>query len=301
MNSNQASNTPTILKSNYSTNRFYLKKYNGFIQNIIHPIIQALMKHINPLINFILNNIYESTKLDDYELLLFFVKNYNATFFLEFITNFIFLNSLSNDEIQNIIKVCANLGHRRLLELIFSLIFNSYNKQLSLNPLSVINFEDSVSFGSLSILKIYVSLNINNFNFKDSLAIAIIREYSDIIEYSLMYPFFQQYHFLSEDIIDLLKLTIYKKKTDYFNYFIERLGNQIIVDWYSKEPEDSLLNFACTFGNVKAAKIIIDLIIKSSPKTNCTTPFLNAAIRGYEEICQYMIDKNVVLLFYNEI
>ena len=118
------------------------------------------MKHINPLINFILNNIYESTKLDDYELLLFFVKNYNATFFLEFITNFIFLNSLSNDEIQNIIKVCANLGHHRLLELIFSLIFNSYNKQLSLNPLSIINFEDSITFGSHSILIIYVLLNI---------------------------------------------------------------------------------------------------------------------------------------------
>lgn len=81
----------------------------------------------------------------------------------------------------------------------------------------MINFEDSVFFGNLSIMQLYATLNVQNINFKYPLAISIIKGYFDLVEYS----FIQQYRICSEDIRNLIKLSIYKKDSTIFNCLLD--------------------------------------------------------------------------------
>ena len=112
-----------------------------------------------------------------------------------------------------------------------------------------------------------------------------------------MYPFIQHYHFLNEDVRDLIKLSIYKKGTDIFEFLMQRLGNQIIIDDCPKKSDDSFLSFACAFNNIKACKKITDLIIEKKLKIDFTLPFIYAARQESVEICKYLIDKKVFINF----
>ena len=177
----------------------------SFGSNVIHPLVPTIMKHNDDLFKCILVNTCNSSNFDDTKLFLFLFEECNISLIDFLIKSGLYMNILTNKEIMDIIKVSARSGFYTLTELIFSLVFNVYKRALINNPLEVVDFEDSVSFGNLSIFKLYASLNINDLYFKDIFAISLIHEDTSIIEYSLMYPFIQHYHFSIEDVKDLIK------------------------------------------------------------------------------------------------
>ena len=258
------------------------------------PIIPSIKKHNNDLFQYILTS--KNYETDIKKMLPIIFENNNICLFANLIKDDFTLDSLTKTEISELISTAATSGYYTLTKLFFELIINPNNKKIDNQMLSV-NFVDSILFGNISILELYASLNNKDVYFKDAIIFGIINEQFEYVKYSLMFPFIQQYHLSNEDTRDIIKISIYKKNTNIFDFLIDRLGTKIIIDDNPKDPDDSFLAYACAFGNVSAALKIIDLCKERKVRLDYTTPFIYAATQRFDDICKYMIEQKVLINF----
>lgn len=150
-----------------------------------------------------------------------------------------------------------------------------------------------VNAGNLQIFILNLSLGLA-VDFYTSLEIAIIRDYDDIFNYivdNFYYPTDKN------DISLLLNEASKKKSPKYFNYIENKYNlNELMTTFQFTEKEffDFLCN-SCKFNNAEVSVKLIDFIFANYSQTNFTQPLIIAFKAKSKEICQYLVDKKVIL------
>ena len=60
-----------------------------------------------------------------------------------------------------------------------------------------------------------------------------------------------------------------------------------------------LLSYCCYIGDLKSAQSFTEIIIKKNINNDFSEPLMYAAIKEHDEICKYLIDKKVLINYFN--
>lgn len=282
---------------------FYYAIYGGNIeiikiidqQNMLpcskmsEAILCAVKKHKDDLFDWIFEQKYNGNNTIQLDILIEASINGNIHSVASIIDKGFDFFDLNENKCKSIIENASKNGFYKFLQFVF--IFTKeviekkcFNKSLIYNP------ESSVYFGNISILKFYHE-QCDHFDIIKAISIAINYEQAKIIEYICDHYDKELNSFL---IRILLPESLRLKTNKIFVYLINKFKNYI-SDSFTSIISDlrNLLSQVCYSQNFEIAKIIIDLILEQNNNMtfDFAFPFLNAAVKGSTEICQFMIDK----------
>ncbi|KAK8872159.1 hypothetical protein M9Y10_007921 [Tritrichomonas musculus] len=212
-----------------------------------------------------------------------------------------------------LIPTAAINGFYRFSKILYDLYVKNADEKRMKKILSGFHFPSFVIFGNIFIFKMFIK-NMNQNDFEQCLAIAVEKEYIDIIHFYFDTLFKENVKLRADGLLPSLNYSVIKKSNKIFYYLIEncmKINPNIFkqFQWTSK-----VLPSACEYKNFEAVKTIIDIIIKDKQefeKSNenkenlfyysrglsFTDSFLLAIISKSLEICKYFIQNEVKIDF----
>lgn len=273
--------------------------YNFGEKNENHLLAPAIIKHNNELLDWVLENKYTKSSKEIEHLFKLAFMNGNIYSLLKLIDNGLDFSLLIGYEIKEFFEISSRFGFRQLCILLFNLVFKDATNKYG-SPNKIIDFSDSFSFGSLPIIKLYESFitNYQGIDFNTPLLISIINEDFDIIKYCFESGFRDKFQLYPKQALSLIKASFFNQKTDIYNYLINQLvEKENLIPNFPCFKDDSLLDEACSTGNLEYVKIIYNLISKENPKMSYTSSILVAAEYRFKKIFNFLIDQKVPINF----
>ena len=132
-------------------------------------------------------------------------------------------------------------------------------------------------------------------NIYDTVIFSIENKYESIIKY-IFDNMLDTKLLEKNNIYDIGSKLIQLQMNDLFIYMFKKLDQMELNPLLTNHSElMNLISESCYKQNVEITKILTELIINS--KEDFTPSFYNAAIIGSSEICQYFMDKKVLINF----
>lgn len=265
----------------------------------------AIMKHRDDLFDWILEQKLTSQGVTGNSLshlATISVENGNIHSLIECIDTGLDLSSFSRDFCEKIIQNSSEKGFARLTEFLFSLMKNKIKQleECDHEHFLARKLDCSVSFGNLSIFKLFLSFSKKKqSDFEKPFLVSIERDYMSIVKYIVETLFKDSIYLSRGGILRALGQSIKKNSTDLFTYFI----TQFNLDNLMKKFEISTVDFynfvldGSSSGNYEAVKVITDLILQKNSKIDFTEPFIRACFSKSFEICHFFVEKKVFLNF----
>ena len=224
-----------------------------------NELFPSVMTHQNDIFDIFFEDKNIKYDLESKELFNTILMNGNIHSFVKMIENGFDLFQYEKEDIAGFITIAAKNGFNQLTHLIFLIL--QTNKDFLFNLLQLFPIENLFSFGNISMVKLLSSLDIKNVNFENALAISVIQNYFNIIEYSFEYYYSQKFELTSIKALNLIKLSAMKKKPDIFKYLTKLLvGLDKVIKEFPDRYDDKILLYACEYGNFEVLNIVYDLI-----------------------------------------
>ena len=268
----------------------YLNEHDVDItENISNVITQSIITHNYDIFDWLLENKLNLSKNKD---LFYYAKiaadNGNLYSLTKLFENGLVLNDDSdekNDDVKDIIIKASKRGFYQLTQILLSIVdISSYG-----------NFYSSVSFGNLSLFKLFCSKQ-NKLLFRNNryLYSAIKKGHINIVKY-IIEEFNEPDQ--KEPIQNFFKYSMTSKNIDIFNYLEQRFDFQYLIDYFKFTSDDfiSVLLYSCIPKNIEPIKKFIDFIVINFPECDLTNLLIHFAKCLNEESCLYLINQNVQL------
>lgn len=264
-------------------------------QNI--DTLPSIMKHSNDLFDWVLENKYSTkSKIENFshQMLLLSAKNGNAHSFTEIVDKGI---DFSVFYLQVIEKAAKN-GFYHLTKLIYDI--NNRKAKDEDFPAGQVrprneNKHPFVSFGNLSIFKLFLQIPNASNGLENSLIYAVKKEYMNIIKFFFDDLIKKEFNISQRGIYDTLEISLSKKTNDLFIFLKDQFNLAYPSIFKKFDNLEELLNKACKTENIEAVEILTDMILEKNPNEDFVMQFFEAASKDSLEICQYFVDKKVFI------
>ncbi|KAK8840572.1 hypothetical protein M9Y10_030782 [Tritrichomonas musculus] len=287
-------------------NNFNNKKKNDKNENYQNNLAAyyAIMQHQNDLFDWVMEKKFMSKGITGNSLsriAMMSAKNGNIHSLIHCIDNGLDLNSLSRDFCEKLIKASSENGFLKLTEFILSLLKSKIDLiSSSQTELPLIRqLDSSVSFGNISIFKLFLQMRSKVFDLERPLIIAVKRDYINICKLIIETTFEEKIQLSRDCMITILAQSIQSNSSEIFQYLIDKFKLDFIMKKFSVSSYDFsnfLLN-GCESGNFNAVKLITSVILEKKLDVSFTDPFIAAASSESFEICEYFVKNKVFLNF----
>lgn len=196
---------------------------------------------------------------------------------------------MPSKKISKIIEQSASYGFYRLTKLIISLLDQ---ENLDEDLCDLLEFEDSVFCGNISLVNLYFSIDNAYYNIEKGFCTAIERGYLHIIKNILETDSIEKIGLNENGIFKAFAKAIQNQQQEIFVYLFTQTN---FVNILKHNSLITLLSYSCIFGYLKIAQAFTEFILNKNTNSDFSKPFLYAAYSDHEEICQYFLDKKVII------
>ena len=198
---------------------------------------------------------------------------------------------------KEVICCAAKNGFYTLTQLLLDLYDENKKSDLktpfSYNPF---DYESIIHFGNLSIFEMFID-KMNQFDIAKAIVKSMHKNYTKIIKY--VFDNIDKFNYLLYDdsfIKSALKASLSTKANELY-YFLKEQFIKTSPELFNMEFFSDMLSVACLNSNLQVAEEITELILKENEKYDFTDAFFKASSSKSINICQYLLDKKVLIEF----
>ena len=261
-------------------------------------IVPSITKHQNDVFDWIIEQKMENVvNLKKILLSLFSIsiENGNIHAIISLIDKGFDINDCDRKSVIDFIHSASKHGYYNLLEFLCTILHKKFDEIILTD---IFDSDSAVSFGNLSIFKLFIEKLGGVINYEVAFQNAVSKGYKSIIEYIFENGFKEDFQLSNQAVYIALSSSIKSKTAGFFNYLIEQfkiVDPKIFNDFH--QFSINLLSEACFGKKIDIAKYIVEMIVDKNPKSDFTLAFYNAASSNSLDICQYLVDKKVKIRF----